>query len=67
MTEKQRDLTAVLPYGNDFVFWETEQAYTRELHVSAAHGSDDTGDGSPGAPFATINAAAAIAAAGTQS
>lgn len=66
MAEKQRDFTAVLPYGNDFVFWETEQVYPRELHVSAAHGSDETGDGSPDAPFATINAAAAIAEAGTR-
>lgn len=63
---KKRDLTAVLPDGRDFVFWERETHYTRALHVSAAQGDDRTGDGSPAAPFRTINAAAARAVPGTR-
>jgi hypothetical protein len=59
-------LTAVLPDGNDFVFWETEQVYDRELHISARNGCDETGDGTSGAPFASIGAGAAIAAPGTR-
>ena len=60
------DATAILPSGQSFDFWEKEQVYDRELHVSAKNGSDETGDGSAQAPFKTINRAAAIAEAGTR-
>ena len=60
------DATAILPNGQSFDFWEREQVYDRELHVCAQCGSDETGDGSPDAPFKTINRAAAHATAGTR-
>lgn len=66
MASKERDYTAVLPDGTDFVFWEKEQVYDRELHVDVQEGSDRTGDGSGRAPFASIQAAAAIAGPGTR-
>lgn len=62
----KQDLTAILPDGRAFDFWETETVYDRELHVSAACGDDRSGDGSPSAPLRTINAAAAIAEPGTR-
>ncbi len=40
--------------------------YTRELHVSAGGGNDDAGDGSAGAPFATIGRAVGEATPGTR-
>ncbi|NLN46987.1 MAG: DUF1565 domain-containing protein [Clostridiaceae bacterium] len=66
MMEKRYDPTAVLPYGDSFDFWETEQSYDREFHVCAARGNDETGNGTEEAPFRTINRAAAIATAGTR-
>ena len=64
--EKAKDLTAVLPDGELFEFWERDQVYDRELHVSAAEGCDATGDGSREKPFKSINAAAALSAPGTK-
>ncbi len=64
--EKRYDPTAVLPYGDSFDFWETEQRYDCELHVCAIRGNDETGNGTEEAPFKTINRAAAIATAGTR-
>ncbi len=61
------DLTARLPDGSFFTTWEDPCKYTRELHVAAGHpGAADTNDGSPEHPFATINAAAAVAEPGTR-
>ena len=31
-----QDLSAILPDGTSFEFWETDCAYTRELHVDCA-------------------------------
>ena len=31
------DLSAILPEGNAFTFWETACEYTRFLHVDANH------------------------------
>lgn len=59
-----QDLTAILPNGQSFVFWETEAVYDRELYVDAAVA--ETGDGSAEKPFRTINEAAAIATPGTK-
>lgn len=61
------DLTAILPDGQMFDFWETEQVYEREIHVNngASNASDDN-DGTFEHPFKTINAAAQIATPGTK-
>ena len=66
MTE-QIDLTAILPNGQMFDFWEVEQKYDREIHVNNQHpeASDDN-DGTIERPLKTINAAAQIAAPGTR-
>ena len=61
-----RDLTAILPDGRMFDFWEEPVTYGRTLYVSAEKGCDVTGDGSKEKPFATIGKAAAIAEAGTR-
>lgn len=63
---KLRDETAILPDGCAYGFWETDEAYDRELHVCAVRGDDQTGDGSLSAPFSTINTAAALATPGTR-
>ena len=60
------DPSAHLPSGQSFDFWEKEQVYDRELHVSEKCGSDETGDGSLRAPYRSINRASAEAVAGTR-
>ena len=60
----KRDLSAILPDGNSYHFWETEPIWVRELFVSP-NGSDD-GDGSETAPFRTIGRAAMEAGPGTR-
>lgn len=61
------DMTNYLPNGKKFNNWETTQIYDRELHVDANHpNASDDNDGSIEQPFKTINAAAAIATAGTR-
>lgn len=60
------DYTAVLPDGQLFEFWEQEAYYERELHVCAVRGDDVHGNGSPDAPYATIQAAAIVATPGTR-
>lgn len=64
---EQIDLTAILPNGQMFDFWEVEQKYDREIHVNNQHpeASDDN-DGTIERPLKTINAAAQIAAPGTR-
>ena len=66
MTEKS-DLTAQLPNGQMFEFWEVPQKYDRELHVDSKNpqASDDN-EGSASKPFKTINAAAEKATPGTR-
>lgn len=59
-----QDLTAILPNGKSFVFWEKEAIYDRELIVDAS--AAEGGDGSASKPFRTINEAAAIATPGTR-
>jgi len=65
--EAEGDTEDRLPEGDRFAFWETECTYEKELHVnpSAANASDEN-DGSEAYPFATIQAAADRAAAGTR-
>ena len=62
-----RDLTAILPDGREFEFWEREPVFNRTLHVDggAPNASDDN-DGSAGAPLKTIDRAAQLAEAGTR-
>ena len=63
----EKDLTLQLPNGEFFEIWEREQVYERELHVDCNHpAASDDNDGSIDRPFKTINAAAAIATAGTR-
>ena len=59
-----QDLSAILPDGTSFEFWEEDCTYTRELHVNCA--APENGDGSAEHPFQTINAAARLAAPGTR-
>ena len=61
----KQDLSAILPDGRSFDFWEKETVWTRELHVAGADpASSDENDGSAGAPFRTIGRAAAEAGPG---
>lgn len=61
-----RDITAVLPEGNEFEFWESEVIYHKELYVDCNHdAASDDNDGSISHPLRTINAAAKIAEPGT--
>ncbi|MDI9419239.1 MAG: right-handed parallel beta-helix repeat-containing protein [Bacillota bacterium] len=63
----QTDLTAVLPDGQMFQFWEKEQEYEREIHVNSQHPlASDVNEGTIDRPLKTINAAAQIAAPGTR-
>jgi hypothetical protein len=63
----KKDLTAILPNGQSFDFWEKEPVFDRVLHVDCNHpAASDANDGSEKAPFRTINAAARIAAPGTR-
>ncbi len=62
-----RDLTAVLPNGNEYDFWEVEEIYHKELFVDGNHlAASDNNDGSINHPFRTINAAANVAEPGTR-
>jgi len=61
------DLTAVLPNGQVFEFWEVPQEYDREIHVNINHpNASDDNDGTIDRPLKTINAAAQIAEPGTR-
>lgn len=65
--KKSADLTAILPDGQSFDFWEEAQEYDREIHVNNRHplASDDN-DGTLERPLKTINYAAQIAEPGTR-
>lgn len=61
------DLTAILPDGRSFEFWEEDVIYDRVLHVDCQNpAASDENDGSAGAPFRTINRAASEAVPGTK-
>ena len=63
----KQDLSALLPDGNSFEFWEKETVWTREIHVSASDpAASDDNDGSAAWPFRTIGRAAAEAEPGTR-
>ena len=63
----KKSLSAILPDGSTFDFWEKETQWQRELHVSASDpAASDENDGSADAPFRTIGRAAAAAEPGTR-
>ena len=64
---KKVDLTAQLPNGQIFEFWEVPQKYDREIHVDNQNPrASDENDGTKAEPLRTINAAAQIATPGTK-
>ncbi len=63
----QKDLSALLPDGNPYEFWEKETIWKKELYVSVSDPSaSDDNDGSERAPFRTISRAASEAEPGTR-
>jgi len=61
------DLTARLPDGSFFEFWEVPAQYDREIHVDNKNpDASDANDGTEQKPLKTINAAAQIAMPGTR-
>ena len=53
------DLSSILPDGRSYEFWETDQAWERELFVNGSDpAASDDNDGSESAPFKTISRAA---------
>lgn len=59
------DVTAYLPDGSQFDFWEREQEYTGVLHVKQGRfEGEEKGDGSVERPFGTIQEAAEAAEPG---
>ncbi len=61
------DLTALLPNGSPFDFWEAQPVFDRTLHVNVGHPSaSDDNDGSADRPFRTIQRAAELAEPGTR-
>ena len=63
----KQDLSAILPDGNLFHFWERETVWEKEFHVNAGDpAASDDNDGSEQAPFRTITRAAQAAEPGTR-
>ena len=63
----RKDLSAILPDGSTFEFWEKDPEWTRELFVSNTDpAASDENDGSEEKPFRTIGKAAAVATPGTR-
>ncbi|QUC66258.1 right-handed parallel beta-helix repeat-containing protein [Aristaeella hokkaidonensis] len=61
------DLSALLPDGSTYEFWETEPVWDRELFVDGSSpAASDENDGSEAHPFRTINRAAQAATPGTR-
>ncbi len=61
------DLSALLPDGSTYEFWETEPVWDRELFVDGSGpAASDENDGSEAHPFRTINRAAQEATPGTR-
>ena len=63
----QKDLSALLPDGRSFEFWEKDPVWEKELFVDGSNpATPDDNDGSEAAPFRTIGRAAALATPGTR-
>ena len=49
MPTRNRDLSAILPDGNEYEFWEEDCTYTKTLYVDCSNpASSDDNDGSEG-------------------
>ena len=63
----KQDLSALLPDGSTYEFWEKDPVWTGELHVSASDpAASDSNDGSAAHPFRTIGRAAKEAGPGVR-
>ena len=63
----KKDLSAILPNGKSFAFWEKKREYDRTLYVDCNNPkASDENTGSAKSPFRTINAAAKAATPGTR-
>ena len=63
----RKDLSAILPDGRTYEFWEKDPVWERELFVSNTDpAASDDNDGSKKAPFRTIGKAAKEATPGTR-
>jgi len=63
----KKDLTAILPDGSMFEFWERDREWNRTLYVSCEDpAASDENDGSESAPYKTISRAAALVQPGTR-
>ncbi len=61
------DLSAILPDGNLFPFWEKDCKYTNTLYIDGANpAASDTNDGTEAYPLKTIQRAADLAEPGTK-
>ena len=61
------DLSAILPDGNLFPFWEKDCKYTNTLYIDGANpAASDTNDGTEAHPLKTIQRAADLAEPGTK-
>ena len=63
----RKDLSAILPDGSTYEFWEKDPVWEQELFVSNTDpAASDDNDGSAERPFRTIGKAAATAVPGTR-
>ena len=63
----QKDLSALLPDGRSYEFWEKDPVWEKELFVDGSNpAASDDNDGSETAPFRTIGRAAVLATPGTR-
>ena len=63
----RNDLSAILPDGKTYEFWEKEPVWDQELFVDSSNpDASDDNDGSPAHPFRTIGKAAKEAQPGTR-
>ena len=63
----RKDLSAILPDGSTYEFWEKDPVWEQELFVSNTDpAASDDNDGSAERPFHTIGKAAAAAVPGTR-
>jgi hypothetical protein len=67
MLENSPDLSARLPDGSLFPFWDDKTNYTQVFYVNQKHiNASDNNPGTSDKPFRSINAAAQIAEPGTE-
>ena len=65
--DRREDLTAILPDGSCFDFWERDTVWEKTLYVDGENpAASDENDGSSDAPFKTIGKAASLAVPATR-